>query len=202
MRVVVVSQRVDVVPDRKETRDALDQRLGALLLVAGFLPVPVPNSLCPDAQGRAPALDEWLDKINPHALVLSGGNDVGTCQERDRVEGGLLDYCARRNLPALGICRGMQMMSVWAGGALRTVTGHVGVRHMIEGEISAEVNSYHNVALLRCPPEFKVLAKSRDHEIEAIRHHKLAWEGWMWHPERETSFEPRDIDRLKSLFNR
>ena len=47
MKIVAVSQRVDVYPDRNERRDALDQRLITFLSVAGFVPVPVPNGSIP-----------------------------------------------------------------------------------------------------------------------------------------------------------
>jgi putative glutamine amidotransferase len=45
-----------------------------------------------------------------------------------------------------------------------------------------------------------VTAQAEDGEIESIKHSALQWEGWMWHPERETPFNPIDIDRLKALF--
>ena len=147
------------------------------------------------------SLNAWLEAIAPRAFVLSGGNDIGACKERDQTEGWLLDYAMERELPVLGICRGMQMMGAWAGVTLKPVMGHVRVRHQLDGEISGEVNSYHKLGLSECPQGFRVLAKSVDGEIEAIGHRELPWEGWMWHPEREKSFHSRDINRLSTLFN-
>ena len=204
MNLVAVSQRVDVCLDRNERRDVLDQRMGTFLLTAGFLFVPIPNVfyLVPpgkDAVGLN-SLDTWLEAIGPQAFVLSGGNDIGACSERDETESKLLDYASKRNLPVLGVCRGMQMIGMWAGASLRSVTGHACVRHQLDGEISGEVNSYHNFALTQCPPGFVTLARSSDGEIEAIRHRQMPWEGWMWHPERENIFDVRDILRLRALF--
>ena len=199
MRVVAVSQRIDVHIDRQERRDALDQRLCAWLAVAGYLPVPVPNSF------ETPASDEkilqtWLDTLKPGAIVLSGGNDIGEVIERDNTERQLLAYAQKHSLPALGICRGMQMMGVWAGGELKPAQGHTRTRHALCGELAGDVNSFHDYALAACPMGYTVTATAEDGCIEAIRHENLAWEGWMWHPEREPSFRSRDLERLQKLF--
>jgi N5-(cytidine 5'-diphosphoramidyl)-L-glutamine hydrolase len=201
VKVVAISQRVDVIAERDENRDALDQRLIDFLLVAGYLPVPVPNTLCQQAPGRAhDRLPEWLDTLSPQAIVLSGGNDIGQCPARDTTEGRLLDHARTCRLPVLGLCRGMQMIAHWAGGRLKPVEGHVRTRHRLSGQIVAEVNSYHRFALATCPEAFEVLARSEDGEIEAIRHLSLPWEGWMWHPERESVFAAHDVVRLRTLF--
>ncbi len=203
MTIVAVSQRVDVYPDRNEQRDALDQRLIEFLLVGGCVPVPIPNVLFRETLAGSlnrVAFDAWVEKIKPQAVLLSGGNDVTARQDRDLTEGWLLDYAEKHTLPALGLCRGMQMMGIWAGAGLKTVDGHVRTRHILVGEIYGEANSYHNQTLLECPPCFAPLAHSEDGEIEAMRHNILPWEGWMWHPEREANFAARDVERLKVLF--
>jgi gamma-glutamyl-gamma-aminobutyrate hydrolase PuuD len=203
MKIVAVSQRVDHYPDRNEVRDALDQRMITFLLEVGFIPAPIPNWLfrvLPDGRSDPEALYAWLAAVKPQAFVLSGGNDIGQCNERDLTEGWLLDHASQHQRPLLGVCRGMQMMAHWAGVDLCSVQGHVKTWHRLTGEIAGEVNSYHDLALATCPLEFDVLARSEDGEIEAIRHQSLPWEGWMWHPEREENFAIRDVQRIKALF--
>ncbi len=197
MTIVAVTQRVDLLPQRQERRDALDQRLCAWLASAGCVPVPVPNSLGTDSVHDD--LAGWLKAVAPGAVVLSGGNDPGAMPERDRTERQLLDWASASRLPALGICRGMQMMALWAGGALKRVAGHVRTRHRLAGEINGTVNSFHDLAIDGCPNGFMPTARAEDGEIEAMRHATLPWEAWMWHPEREAPFDARDTARLKKL---
>ena len=197
---VAVSQRVDVYPDRGERRDALDQRLCQWLVEVGCVPIPVPNTL------SAGEWQSWLHAVKPDAVLLSGGNDIGDVIERDNTERSLLDYAKELVLPALGICRGMQMMAVWAGGSLAPVSGHVRTRHHLQtaanmGAWPDEVNSFHNFSLADCPPGFMVAARAADGAIEAMRHAILPWEGWMWHPEREPQFNSTDAMRCRALLN-
>ncbi len=194
MKCAVVSQRVDVYPERQEVRDALDRRVSEFLLMADCLTLPVPN-------GLEDRLDRWLVRACPDVVVLSGGNDIGEQPQRDATEWALLTYAREHELPVLGICRGMQMMAHVSGMDLCPVRGHVGTRHELAGVIGGMVNSYHVYSLRACPDEYAVLACSVDGEIEAIRHRILPWEGWMWHPEREQPFASDDVERLRALIS-
>ena len=178
MRICAVTQRVDRIPQRGEVRDGLDQRLASWVWKQGFLPVPVPNCL-----GNGNGLRVWLRDVDPACVVLSGGNDWGEFPRRDRTEFGLLEWCRRRKIRVFGICRGMQVMALFAGGKLKKAPGHCGRPHGLAGS-RAVVNSFHRWAVPESPPGFRVIHRARDGIIEQIRHEKLPWEAVMWHPER------------------
>lgn len=95
------------------------------VVAAGGVPV-----LLPPATDAPEAADAVLERLD--ALVISGGADVDPGRygadphqqtanwrpERDAWELALLDAAAAAELPVLGICRGMQVMAVHAGGVL------------------------------------------------------------------------------------
>jgi putative glutamine amidotransferase len=92
---------------------------------AGGLAVMLPPD---EAVEREP--DEVLDLID--GLILAGGADIdpssygddahpetrGTVPERDNFELALARRAMERDMPLLGICRGMQLMNVATGGTL------------------------------------------------------------------------------------
>lgn len=120
----VWSQRTDLLPS--EYADAVT--------AVGGLPVLLPPLEVP---GAAAALVARLD-----GLVISGGADVAPASygaqphprtiawrpDRDAWELALLEAAEAAGLPVLGVCRGMQVMAVRAGGTLEQhlpdVVGH------------------------------------------------------------------------------
>jgi putative glutamine amidotransferase len=198
-RCVAVSQRVDSYPDRGESRDALDQQLVTWLVQGGFVPVPVPNRL-----GGEPEVHALLGMLSPCAIVLSGGNDIGMVPERDLTESALISYAEKNDIALLGICRGMQMLAHYSGGKLEPVKNHVRVHHRLnikQGESLPEtVNSFHAWGIRDCPDHWVPIATCVDDgTIEAFSHSFRPWEGWMWHPERNSPFNPMDILRFQAL---
>jgi len=91
------------------------------------------------------------------------------------------------------VCRGMQMLVDFWGGAVTRVDGHVAQPHEIETVRDAAwalrpgpVNSFHDwgVASEGVPATLRVLAIAPDSSVEAVEHRDLPQVGVMWHPER------------------
>jgi putative glutamine amidotransferase len=171
---------------------------------AGGLPVHLPQHVDPAAYaGR-------LD-----GLLLSGGADVDPSRydaapaavtgpveaDRDRAELALIDLAVGEELPVLGICRGLQLLNVWAGGTLhQDVAAHARYDLAPDAEEDAvtvipesrlglmhgaglRVNSLHHQTVDRVGDGWLVTARSSDGTIEA-----LEWPGHdviavQWHPE-------------------
>ena len=194
MKRVLISQRVDVIESYRERRDALDQRWAELLWEAGCIGLPVPN--------HSPTLKALLKLFPVDGILLTGGNTHvkygGAAPERDEVEELLISYSIRSNTPLLGVCRGMQSVVLYFGGTLHKVEGHVAVRHDLS--TGRSVNSYHEYTPNILPDELTALAQTEDKKIEYIVHKKLPIAGIMWHPEREPSFVPADIELIQNLF--
>ena len=198
MKIIGISQNIKVTY-YNQLEDCLDQNLINLLNLCGFLPIPIPNNLIDKSNNHN--LIRFLEKIPFSGFLLSGGNDWGSFENRDKTEINLIEYSIKKSFPILGICRGMQVIAHWAGVGLKRVKGHVNTKHIVRGKREFMVNSYHNFSIKCCPKNFSIIAKSLDGEIEAIRHSKYNLEGWMWHPERETDFKLQDIKNIKRLFN-
>lgn len=201
MKRILISQRLDAVPGRDEERDALDVRWAELLFSLGFLPIPVCSALA--------GQPDYLAQLQPDAMILSGGNDIGQAPARDSLETQLLDYAKAQQLPVLGVCRGMQMLNHYLGGSLVTVSGHVATRHSLQGDWAQQygyqqVNSFHNQAITQATlaADLNVLVTSADGIIEAVECSHLPWLGIMWHPEREAQLQPADQQLLNQHLNR
>ena len=162
-----------------------------------------------------------LDRVD--GLLLTGGVDVDPAlygQEPHKALGKVdrewddLDVVAARlalarDMPVLGICRGVQVLNVAAGGTLvqdiasqvkgalahqqsapvweptHEVTVAEGSRlHALLGVTATAVNSFHHQAVQVVAPGFRAVAHAADGVIEGIESelHRFAV-GVQWHPE-------------------
>ena len=202
---VFVSQMVDHITSRAESRDCLDQRLVMWLFKTGDTVIPVSNFLI-NEQGVYSILKELTGLISPVGIVLSGGNDIGSCIERDVVEDHLLTIASAAKIPVLGICRGFQFMNHWLGGSNRDVENHVAKQHEIYtlskgyGDWPKMVNSFHSKTINVLAQQLVPVSAASDNSIESAVAISLKWEGWMWHPERFEKYDEACSRRVKSLF--
>lgn len=200
MKVVLFTQRVEVIESYNERRDCADQRISDFILKCGYMPIPVPN--IPDVA------TQMVEDLKPTGIILTGGNSLvqygGNAPERDDTDEVLIKIVIKKSIPLYGFCRGMQSILSYFGNSLENVTGHVAIRHDVSGEINREVNSYHNQACIKLndDSEMKCIAKTMDGVIEAIRHCKYPIMATMWHPERECPYKIEDVDAVRSLFER
>ncbi len=194
MKLIGITQRVEIISENKERRDALDQRWASFLIECGYVIYPIPNCV-----EMLPAV-----LLMPlHGVILTGGNTLNIdAPERDVVENALLKHSIDHALPLLGVCRGMQMILNHFGSVLKQVSGHVGYSHLISLEDrSVEVNSYHNYGVYEVNPPLKIIGKAEDGVIEAIEHAYLPIKGVMWHPERHQPFTLSDKNMITHLFS-
>jgi putative glutamine amidotransferase len=185
------------------------------ILHAGGAPVIVPA-----AQDRK-SLARILSSLQ--GLILSGGPDVhprrygeeplaglGEVDEAlDHMELMAAELAIEKNLPLLGICRGIQVLNIALGGTLyqdiasqvpesichtpktdkavntHTVRIEAGSRlHQIIGKREIWVNGKHHQAVKDSAPGLVVTARARDGVIEAVEHPGKRYViGVQWHPE-------------------
>jgi len=146
-------------------------------------------------------INEYCDYHSVNGFLLTGGDVIGNDITRDKVEFAALNIAKDKSLKVLGICRGMQMISSFFGGTLKSVDGHLATKHKINDSSSRKVNSYHTFAIDNLPECFKVIYRSNDNSIESISHKTLPWYGCMWHPERDEIIHPMDKTIIRSLFS-
>lgn len=200
MKIVVYTQRVEVIESYNERRDCADQRIPEFIKACGYLPVPLPNN--------AKIAKQIVEELKPTGIVLVGGNSLvkygGNAPERDETDKSMIEAAIEKKIPLYGFCRGMQSILDYFGESLENVKGHVAIHHQLLSDnldLRREVNSYHNQACLNLKGKNLItLAKSLDGVIEAIRHNTLPILATMWHPERESVFSLDDIQLINSIF--
>jgi putative glutamine amidotransferase len=178
---------------------------------AGGRPLLVP----PSSEG----VDETLDAVD--ALIFSGGSDLGpenygaephpetfgVHPERDAAELALVTRALERDMPVLGICRGIQVLNVARGGDLNQhvpdIVGNDRHKHNPPGVFSdhdvkieagtklaslfggkTDVKSHHHQSIRRVGEGLVESAHADDGTIEAVEDPAKRFAlGVLWHPE-------------------
>ena len=200
---------------RQQRADVLQAEYADTVVAAGGIPL-----LLPPATASTEAAAAVVARLD--GLVVSGGADVdparygaqphdrssGWRPDRDAWEMALLDAAAASGLPVLGVCRGMQVMAVHAGGTLDQHTPDlVGHEHHSPGgdafgdiRVSTEPGSRvasllgpevevscHHHQSVRVAPGFAVTARADDGTVEAMEAAGEVFRvGVQWHPEMRT----------------
>jgi microsomal dipeptidase-like Zn-dependent dipeptidase/gamma-glutamyl-gamma-aminobutyrate hydrolase PuuD len=183
------------------------------VVVAGGVPVVIP----PVADKHV--VINTLEHVD--ALILSGGGDInplwageepspklhGINQERDLSELLIARLAYNRQIPMLGICRGIQTLATAFGGKVaQDISDVATIKHSQDADRSEPthtvivdeesqlfdiyksaklmVNSFHHQAVAEAGDKFKVVAKSPDGIIEAMESSEFkSILGVQWHPE-------------------
>lgn len=189
-----VSLRVENIPTHNEKRDAISQDWTEFLSKIDAYPVLIPN--------KVENIQDFLDNFQLDGIILSGGDNVGEFPERDKTELNILEYAIRKNIPVLGVCRGMQLVNYYFGGKViqSEKKEHVGKFHPISFltktciekiGTNTTVNSFHNNLLLKenLGKDLENFAIAEDNTIEGFFHKKFPILGVMWHPERDKNIK-------------
>ena len=193
------------------------------LINAGGVPVLLPTDLPEDM------IEAALSQMD--GILLTGGSDVdpacygqekhektyGVLPIRDQLEFRAARFCVDRHIPLLGICRGIQSLTVALGGSLiQDLPSHnpSGLDHHasskdanlkeahqvdvrpgtrlagIVGPGMLGVNTYHHQAADRVPPCMVVSARATDGVIEAVEIPGDTFIlGVQWHPEAMADYQ-------------
>jgi putative glutamine amidotransferase len=173
------------------------------------------------------ALGNLNEAAGCDGLVLSGGIDIdpslyggaseykrspvaGWERERDLFEQAVLRMAWERDLPVLGVCRGLQMINITlkgdllqdlgiAGDGMHEANAGIDKQHGVQieagsllaevtGRSCGEVNSAHHQAIARLGEGLKVNCYAEDGTIEGIEWAAPAGRPFLlavqWHPER------------------
>lgn len=221
---------IGLVPLFDDEKDSLWMLPGYMdgIVDAGGIPIMLPLT------SEKATIDQLLDTVD--GIIMTGGHDVSpdiygeekledlvVCNEaRDSMEKELLKQALEKDIPILGICRGIQFINAFLGG---TLYQDLGKQHPSETEHHQKppydvpvhkvklisdsklygllrkdvisVNSYHHQAVKDVADELKVMAVSEDGLVEAVElpEKRFVW-AVQWHPE----FSYKTDENSKMIF--
>jgi gamma-glutamyl-gamma-aminobutyrate hydrolase PuuD len=127
MKNIAVIQRVEFIEKRNEYCDALDQSWTDLLLSINLFPVFLPNNVS--------YVKKFIKIREINGLLISGGGSLtkynGSSSERDAIEKIMINFSITKNIPVLGVCRGMQSIQNHFGNDIQIIKNHVKKRHSL-----------------------------------------------------------------------
>jgi len=163
-------------------------------------------------------VSDLLDRFD--GLVIPGGGDIdpaaygeqpateslyGMRPSADDFEIALVHEAAKRHLPTLGICRGLQIVNVAFGGTLhqdlpehpkdlmgRAFSGHYRTQvvsgsrlHQVVGRNEIVINSLHHQGVKELGDGLRIAATATDGVVESIEASDPMWDmmAVQWHPE-------------------
>jgi GMP synthase-like glutamine amidotransferase len=144
------------------------------------------------------------------AVVLSGSFEPWSVHSRGALAG-LAERLARYAGPVLGICAGMQLQVMFAGGIVaprvHPEVGFGAVEILQPGRLldglgpSPVVYKHHAEEVTAVPAEFTVLARSAGCPVEAIAAPRQRWWGTQFHPECFSHEHPDGARVLSNFFS-
>ncbi|HKL13755.1 MAG TPA: gamma-glutamyl-gamma-aminobutyrate hydrolase family protein [Halanaerobiales bacterium] len=183
--------------------------------------------------------DDYIDHVIElcDGILFSGGSDINSLYygenpgksgrvvpERDQFEMKLLKKAYQKDMPLLGICRGLQLINVFLEGSLNQDIDlskpnqqkhdilnlpkwHNIHKVIIEKdsflfnaykETEIKTNSLHHQSIKKLGNDLKVTARSSDHTIEGIEvTNKYFITAVQWHPEMMFAHSPLHLKLFK-----
>ena len=190
------------IKERNETRDFIDNKLIYFFRKCVNCQIYLINNFDKKNKKNILNLKNFIIKNKINFIVISGGENIGKNKLRDFTEINLLKYAIEKNIPLLGLCRGMQLINIYFRGKLNKIEGHVAKKNNIidyKSKKYRKITCYHGNGIKKIGNGLYFLHKSSDNEIESIKHRSKKLFGIMWHPERFKFFQNKDIELIRNF---